>query len=1153
MRIARLNLLRYGALTDRELVFRPGAAIHVVHGPNEAGKSTALAALSDLLFGFGARKTHDFLHEGTLLRVAATLEARDGRRIAFRRRRGNKNTLLSDDDEEEPLADNALLAFLGSLSRPVFERAFGLNSVRLRAGSEEMLASGGELGAMLFAASSGILGVAAARIELEAEADSIFTPRKSAQRTFYQLLDRHEAARMEERGSELRATDWKRLNDDVTRLEGEHEEKTRKRAAQRNRRSEIESLTKLKPVLAEMDYEAGQLEAFSDIASLPTHFGPQLSLALAEFERTRIVFETAQASAERIRASIKKIEVKPELAAALGTVVEVYDRRGAVEDDQIDLPRVAAERDQFSAQLGEMAGRLGMHSARLEERQPTDAEIARIEECLARLAGVERRIEEINRRVAEDEEALRRLDEERPKAALVDPESWRNRLAALRPDLDRLGSLHAAEAELASRRRRMEERAGRLDPPVSDLATLALVPLPSRSDIADRRDALHSAHAGAETIESRLKADREEIAELDRKITAEDRSSLPTPEAIAKARAARDAALAALLGEEGRPLSADEVARGVQSAQALTSAADILVDRVRQEAEKLALIASARERRAAASASAKAREVELADAKAGLAALQADYEALFSAVGIKALSPDRMLVWLSETGQLLELREEIETEAERLKAAGQAGDSLLQPLREIAESIGVPGPQSLPMSALIRAVEERLGAIQRIWDDSRENAISRGQCETRLERFSGLRAEAETERTELLAQLQGLSAPLGVGEAASPVAVEAALGVWKKVPDLRLERENRDRRVRGMERDIAAFEAAVAELVGQYAPDLAPLPPAQAIGMLNERARQADAAARREREVRAELGDAEEALALASQGHDAARISLLELLGDAASLEEAAALVERLRLRDGLQEKLDACRNRFRQIAPDRDEEALRQELQAMDPVEAATELARLEAEEASLDTEINEVYAQLSALRTERVRLEQSRGSEAAAFERRAVEAGMVDAVRQWTVLKLASLLLGEAIEKQRDAAADPALDRAGTYFRTLTSGAFIRLSKRFAEDDTAELVAIREGGEEIRLTGMSDGTVDQLHLALRLAYLADYCGSNEPVPFIADDLFQTFDDARTAAAIEALGASSDLFQPIVFTHHTSVADAARSVFGERADILSL
>ena len=44
MRFSRLDILRYGALTDRTLNFRPNARLHVIYGPNEAGKSSALAA-----------------------------------------------------------------------------------------------------------------------------------------------------------------------------------------------------------------------------------------------------------------------------------------------------------------------------------------------------------------------------------------------------------------------------------------------------------------------------------------------------------------------------------------------------------------------------------------------------------------------------------------------------------------------------------------------------------------------------------------------------------------------------------------------------------------------------------------------------------------------------------------------------------------------------------------------------------------------------------------------------------------------------------------------------------------------------------------------------------------------------------------------------
>ena len=57
MRIARLDLTRYGKFSDRRFDFGPapvaGSDFHVVYGLNEAGKSTAAAAILDLLFGIG--------------------------------------------------------------------------------------------------------------------------------------------------------------------------------------------------------------------------------------------------------------------------------------------------------------------------------------------------------------------------------------------------------------------------------------------------------------------------------------------------------------------------------------------------------------------------------------------------------------------------------------------------------------------------------------------------------------------------------------------------------------------------------------------------------------------------------------------------------------------------------------------------------------------------------------------------------------------------------------------------------------------------------------------------------------------------------------------------------------------------------------------
>jgi chromosome segregation protein len=97
------------------------------------------------------------------------------------------------------------------------------------------------------------------------------------------------------------------------------------------------------------------------------------------------------------------------------------------------------------------------------------------------------------------------------------------------------------------------------------------------------------------------------------------------------------------------------------------------------------------------------------------------------------------------------------------------------------------------------------------------------------------------------------------------------------------------------------------------------------------------------------------------------------------------------------------------------------------------------------------------------------------------------------------------------------------------------------------------RKGPGERETTGLSEGTLDQLYLAMRLAYLEDFARSAEPAPFIGDDLFVTFDDRRTGFGLEALAATSELIQPIVFTHHAHVAEIAHARLGADADIITV
>jgi uncharacterized protein YhaN len=180
MRLLELHLDRFGCFTDRRIAFRPDAALTVIYGPNEAGKSTALAALADVLYGIEARSPFDFLHRYPDMRLGATIIGEDGKRFGFRRRKGNQNTLL--DDADAPLAEDALAGFLGSVDRNLFLDAFGLNRDRLRAGAQRLIDGGGRVGESLLAAAPGLSSLVALRSQLAAEAESCFRPAARSRR-----------------------------------------------------------------------------------------------------------------------------------------------------------------------------------------------------------------------------------------------------------------------------------------------------------------------------------------------------------------------------------------------------------------------------------------------------------------------------------------------------------------------------------------------------------------------------------------------------------------------------------------------------------------------------------------------------------------------------------------------------------------------------------------------------------------------------------------------------------------------------------------------------------------------------------------------------------------------------------------------------------
>lgn len=282
---------------------------------------------------------------------------------------------------------------------------------------------------------------------------------------------------------------------------------------------------------------------------------------------------------------------------------------------------------------------------------------------------------------------------------------------------------------------------------------------------------------------------------------------------------------------------------------------------------------------------------------------------------------------------------------------------------------------------------------------------------------------------------------------------------WRKVPDAIAQRDNRERRVAGMRRDIADYEARARAVIAALARDLLDAAPDAAITALNKQV----AAARIADGRRDEVLKRKEAAGrnLARRRDDLDRVAgQLEALAAAIGPQAGhdldalhARLLQRRTMLDALAAKRADLATHGEHIA----EAVLRADLADIAIGDVESRLARLALDEAALEQAGQEAYAERVDLERRRRQLEDGVGAEIATAEKRAAEVGLRAAARQWAVLKLGAVLLATAIERHRTGQQDPLVTRAGALFQALTGGAFEGLAQDYDEDDVPRIAGRR------------------------------------------------------------------------------------------------
>ncbi|MBC8130617.1 MAG: hypothetical protein H7Y08_09895, partial [Rhizobiaceae bacterium] len=148
---------------------------------------------------------------------------------------------------------------------------------------------------------------------------------------------------------------------------------------------------------------------------------------------------------------------------------------------------------------------------------------------------------------------------------------------------------------------------------------------------------------------------------------------------------------------------------------------------------------------------------------------------------------------------------------------------------------------------------------------------------------------------------------------------------------------------------------------------------------------------------------------------------------------------------------------------------------------------------------------------------------------------------------LRAGALAASKALHLYRDRHRSSMMKRASEAFRTITGGAYRGLASQ-PDGDGEVLVALSADGGSRLAAELSKGTCFQLYLSLRLAGYHEFAASRSPVPFIADDIMETFDDRRAEETFRLLADMAGTGQVVYLTHHRHLCEIARSVCPEAA-----
>ena len=1047
MRINRLDLTRFGLFTDISLdLSAPGT--HLVLGHNEAGKTTAMAAIEQLLYGIPVRTTHAFHHEMRDLRLGALLADDEGKTLEIVRVKKQSNTLQAPDGDT--IEESRLAKLLHDVAEEVFTRLFTIGHEEIVAGGDALLDSDGEVGRALFSASRGTTDLTAVLRRLDERAGELFKSSASKPLLNAALKDYKEAT-SEAKTLSMSASKVLGLDKELAAAQNDHDTTADERRALASRRTLLQQTRAARPLLIAVDrHLATQTQLETEGPLVDVEMRPQLEEAKTRQQEGESAQRAAEAAVKRLNEKLADLKIDTELLDQQEKIEKLTRQTGGYDQNEEDLPGLKVK-----------AATLGRELEQLRTKLPADCPLddngrsaltVDQEERIARLAAARTTLNSDQKHASEaagdtattlatQRDELAKLDEPADVAALIevtarirkagDLETTRTETARTLADLD---------AELTG-------RLAALGLTAVDSRAVDAVAVPSldlirrtRADADTRGASIASVDQKIDSGDAQLVAITEELAQLLRS------EKPPTTDDLDDSRARRDEGWHlirdAWLGDapEEEATNAWSAGRPLPDAyEAAVVESDEIADRLRREAEAV-------ERRALLESKITALEAEVAECRTERETLvvardsaAAEWAALWEPHGVTAGDPVEMETWYDDFRVCAKQSEEARSHDGRIADLDATIARHRTDLTTSLTATGATADAALSLQGLLDHADQLATDATTSAQQFRTATTAVRDTEALATRRNATLATAKHALDDWTAEWADAVTAIGLTAEASTTEANAVLRALTKVDAKGKEHDDLERRIFGINersREFTDGVTAVREALGADA-DLADVDPASAVKMLGRRVAAAQAEATKHTATTEERETHERAAAEAGQKVTEAETMIAELVGSAGLVDEAALATAITRSED-LANLVDQIRNAEESLQNQAGKPVPQIEAEAaeLDGVEIEPEIEHLEIELDVLDQSLKEKQIAVGELKNQRAQIDSS--GAAADHMTRAQQslAEVVDYAEEYVRTVLAKRLLEEQVARYRDENQGPLMQRGRELFRELTMG---------------------------------------------------------------------------------------------------------------------